>query len=196
MSTDQPMETVYRGLKGRRFLIVIDDIWSTEAWDQMKRIFPNDNNKSRILLTTRLKYVADNVSCPEFPPHCKSFLSLDDSWNLFTEKLFKKDSCPRQLVKLGNHIVQQYQGLPLSIVVVAGLLVKMDLKRDNWKKVEENMNSFFGTASERGQSILSLSYNYLPQYLRACFLYVGGFPGYVEICVSKLILGYEFLSNS
>ncbi|KAK6791750.1 hypothetical protein RDI58_010831 [Solanum bulbocastanum] len=34
-SDDQLMEIVYRCLKGRRFLIVIDDIWSTEAWDQM-----------------------------------------------------------------------------------------------------------------------------------------------------------------
>nr|QRG33153.1 Rpi-amr1i [Solanum americanum] len=187
MSDDQLMEIVYRGLKGRRFLIVIDDIWSTQAWDQMQRIFPNDDNKSRILLTTRLKYVADYVSCPDFPPHSKSFLSLDDSWNLFTEKVFKKDTCPPHLEETGKHIVQQCRGLPLSVVVVAGLIGKMDPTHDNWKKVEENLNSFFGTVSERCQSILSLSYNYLPQYLRACFLYVGGFPEDMEIKVSKLI---------
>nr|QRG33147.1 Rpi-amr1c [Solanum americanum] len=187
MSDDQLMEFVYRGLKGRRFLIVIDDIWSTEAWDQMQRIFPNDDNKSRILLTTRLKYVADYVSCPDFPPHSKSFLSLDDSWNLFTEKLFKKDPCPTHLEETGKHIVQQCRGLPLSVVVVAGLLGKMDPTLDNWTKVEENLNSYFGTVSKRRQSILSLSYSYLPQYLRACFLYVGGFPEDMEIGVSKLI---------
>ncbi|KAL3353394.1 hypothetical protein AABB24_018230 [Solanum stoloniferum] len=78
-SDDELMEFVYRGLKGRNFLIVIDDIWSTEAWDQMQRIFPNDGNKSRIILTTRLKYVAEYVSCPYFLPHSKSFLSLEDS---------------------------------------------------------------------------------------------------------------------
>ena len=88
MSNDQLMETVYRGLKGRRFLIVIYDIWSIEAWDQMRRIFPNDDNRNRILLTTRLKYVANYISCPYFLPHRKSFLSLEDSWNLFIEKLF------------------------------------------------------------------------------------------------------------
>ncbi|KAL3353395.1 hypothetical protein AABB24_018231, partial [Solanum stoloniferum] len=186
-SNDELMEIVYRGLKGRRFLIVIDDIWSTEAWDQMQRIFPNDDNKSRILLTTRLKYVADYVNCPDFPPHSKSFLSLEDSWNLFTEKIFKKDPCPPLLEETGKHIVQQCQGLPLSVVVVAGLLGKMDPTLDNWKKVMENLNSFFGTVSERCQSILSLSYNYLPQYLKACFLYVGGFPEDREINVSKLI---------
>ncbi|KAH0775873.1 hypothetical protein KY290_007284 [Solanum tuberosum] len=188
MSNDRLMEIVYRGLKGRRFLIVIDDIWSTKAWDQMQRIFPNDdNNKSRILLTTRLKYVADYVSCPDFPPHCKSFLNLDDSWNLFTEKLFKRDPCPLLLEETGKHIVQQCRGLPLSVVVVAGLLGKMDPTYDNWKKVEENLNSFFGTVSEQCQSILSLSYNYLPQYLKACFLYVGGFPEDRKIDVSNLI---------
>ncbi|KAK6775383.1 hypothetical protein RDI58_026384 [Solanum bulbocastanum] len=186
-SDDELMEIVYRGLKGRRFLIVIDDIWSTKAWDQMRRTFPNDDNRSRILLTTRLKYVADYVSCPDFPTHSKSFLSLEDSWNLFTEKLFKNDPCPPLLVEIGKHIVRQCQGLPLSIVVVAGLLVKKDLTHDNWKKVEENLNSFFGTVSERCQSILSLSYNYLPQYLRACFLYIGGFPEDREINVSQLI---------
>ncbi|KAK4708076.1 hypothetical protein R3W88_029001 [Solanum pinnatisectum] len=187
MSDDQLMEIVYRGLKGRRFLIVIDDIWSTEAWDQMQRIFPNDDNKSRILLTTRLKYVADYVNCPDFPPHSKSFLSLEDSWNLFTEKLFKKDHCPPLLEEIGKNIVQQCRGLPISVVVVAGLLGKMDPTHDNWKKVEENLNSFFGTVSERCQSILSLSYNYLPQYLKACFLYVGGFQEDTEINVSELI---------
>ncbi|KAH0711638.1 hypothetical protein KY289_007597 [Solanum tuberosum] len=187
MNNDQLMEIVHRGLIRRRFLIVIDDIWSTEAWDQIQRIFPKDNNKSRILLTTRLKYVADYVNNPDFPPHSKSFLSLEDSWNLFTKKIFKKDHCPPLLEEIGKHIVQQCQGLPLSIVVVAGLLVKMDLTHDNWKKVEENLDSFFGTVSERYQSILSLSYNYLPQYLRACFLYIGGFPEDREIDVYKLI---------
>ncbi|KAH0671944.1 hypothetical protein KY284_023031 [Solanum tuberosum] len=54
MSNDELMVFVYRSLKGRRFLIVIDDLWSTDAWDQMRRIFQNDNNKSRIILTTRL----------------------------------------------------------------------------------------------------------------------------------------------
>ncbi|XP_049381447.1 putative late blight resistance protein homolog R1B-16 [Solanum stenotomum] len=187
MSDDQLMEIVYRGLKGRRFLIVIDDIWSTEAWDQMQRIFPNDGNRSRILLTTRLKNVANYVSYPDFLPYSKSFLSLEDSWNLFTEKLFKKDPCPPLLEETGKHIVKQCRGLPLSIVVVAGILGKMDPRHDNWQKVEENLNSFFGTVSERCQSILSLSYSYLPQYLRACFLYVGGFPEDMEIDVSKLI---------
>ncbi|KAM3266957.1 hypothetical protein P3L10_003952 [Capsicum annuum] len=186
MSNDQLMEIVYRGLKGRRFLIVTDDIWSTEAWDQIQRIFPNDNNKSRILLTTRLKYVADYVSL-DFPPHDMSFLSLDDSWNLFSERLFIEESYPSHLEELGKHIVQQCRGLPLSIIVIAGLLGKMEPTHDNWKKVEENLNSFFVSIYEQCQTIFSMSYNWLPQHLKACFLYIGGFPEDEEISVPKLI---------
>ncbi|XP_015162722.1 putative late blight resistance protein homolog R1B-16 [Solanum tuberosum] len=187
MSNDELMVIVYRGLKGRRFLIVIDDLWNTEAWDQMRRIFQNDNNKSRIILTTRLKDVADYASCRDFPPRDVSFLSLDDSWKLFTERLLIKDPCPPQLEEIGKHIVRKCQGLPLSIVVVAGILGKMDPTHDNWKKVEGNLNSFFGTVSEQCQVILSLSYSYLPHYLKSCFLYVGGFPEDMEIVISKLI---------
>ncbi|KAM3203763.1 hypothetical protein P3L10_031389 [Capsicum annuum] len=172
-SNDQLAESAY-SLKDRRFLIVIDDLWSTEAWDQMQRIFPNDNNKSRILLTTRLNYVADYAS-PDIPPHDMPFLSFDDSWNLFTKRLFQEEPCPPQLEEIGKHIVQQCRGLPLSIVVVAGLLGKMDAGSDNWKKVEENLTSFFGTA---------------------CFLYIGGFPEDMEIGISKLTslrIGEQFI---
>ncbi|PHU03591.1 hypothetical protein BC332_28842 [Capsicum chinense] len=110
----------------------------------------------------------------------------DDSWNLFTERVFRKDPCPPQLEKIGRHIIRQCQGLPLSIVVVAGFLAKLDPTHYHWKKVEQNLISFFGTVSEHCQAILSLSYSYLPQYLKACFLYVGGFPEEMEISVSKL----------
>ncbi|KAG5589779.1 hypothetical protein H5410_040293 [Solanum commersonii] len=128
---DKLMEIVYRGLKGM-------------GPDAKNIYFQMITIKAEILLTTRLKYVADYVNCPDYPPHSKSFLSLDDSWNLFTEKVFKKDPCPPLLEEAGKHIVQQCRGLPLSVVVVAGLLGKMDPTHDNWKKVEENLNSFFG----------------------------------------------------
>ncbi|TMW98417.1 hypothetical protein EJD97_004055 [Solanum chilense] len=187
MSNDELMVIVYRSLKGRRFLIVIDDLWSTEAWDQMRRIFQNDNNKSRIILTTRLKHVADYASSPDFPPREVSFLSFKDSWKLFTKKLFRKDRCPSELRKIGKHIIQQCQGLPLSIIVIAGLLSKIDVTYDNWKKIEEDLNSFHGSVLEQCQAILCLSYNYLPPYLKACFLYIGGFPEDMEIRVSKMM---------
>lgn len=125
MSNDKLMDIVCKVLRGRKFLIVRDDFWSTEAWDQIQRIFSKDD--------TRLKYVADYVNSSDFLSHTKSFLSSYDSWNLFT-KNYSKKICPPLLVETGKDIVQQCQGLPLSVVVVAGLFGKMDLTYDNWKE--------------------------------------------------------------
>ncbi|KAL2514862.1 NB-ARC domain-containing protein [Forsythia ovata] len=44
--------------KGKRYLIVMDDVWNTKAWDEVNRLFPDDSNGSRIILTFRLSDVA------------------------------------------------------------------------------------------------------------------------------------------
>ncbi|KAK4402538.1 putative late blight resistance proteinR1A-4 [Sesamum angolense] len=49
---------LHKNLKGRRYLIVMDDVWDTKAWDDAKRYFSDDNNGSRIILTTRQSAVA------------------------------------------------------------------------------------------------------------------------------------------
>ncbi|XP_042038521.1 disease resistance protein RPP13-like [Salvia splendens] len=47
-------EKVYKNLKGRKYLVVMDDVWSTKVWDDVRNVFPDDGNGSRIMLTTRL----------------------------------------------------------------------------------------------------------------------------------------------
>ncbi|KAL8513544.1 hypothetical protein ACS0TY_012860 [Phlomoides rotata] len=52
------VEKVYKCLMGKRYLIVMDNIWSTKAWDYVRNIFPDDNNGSRIMFMIRLSDVA------------------------------------------------------------------------------------------------------------------------------------------
>ncbi|XP_031098061.1 putative late blight resistance protein homolog R1A-4 isoform X2 [Ipomoea triloba] len=59
-------ELVYRCLKHQRYLIVIDDTWSIDVWGDLQKCFPDDNNGSRVLLTTRLKNVAAYVSAEDY----------------------------------------------------------------------------------------------------------------------------------
>ncbi|XP_059274651.1 putative late blight resistance protein homolog R1A-3 [Lycium ferocissimum] len=54
-------DMVQKSLKGKRYLIVLDDIWSTKAWDDMRLCFSSENNGSRILLTTYNSEVACSV---------------------------------------------------------------------------------------------------------------------------------------
>ncbi|PHT37825.1 hypothetical protein CQW23_21398 [Capsicum baccatum] len=45
-------------LRSKRYLLVIDDVWTMEAWDDLKMAFPNTASGSRILLTARNRDVA------------------------------------------------------------------------------------------------------------------------------------------
>lgn len=47
----QLVDQLQKLLKGKRYLIVIDDIWTKKAWDDVKLCFPKCNKRSRILLT-------------------------------------------------------------------------------------------------------------------------------------------------
>ncbi|PHT27726.1 hypothetical protein CQW23_32664 [Capsicum baccatum] len=39
-------DLLQKSLKRKRYLIVMDDIWSYKAWDDMRQCFPIDNNRS------------------------------------------------------------------------------------------------------------------------------------------------------
>lgn len=58
----------------------------------MSRTFPDDNNGSRIILTSRLKGVATHAA-PDTPPHEVSLLNSDDSWKLLHETVLRSNTC-------------------------------------------------------------------------------------------------------
>ncbi|XP_042038739.1 putative late blight resistance protein homolog R1A-4 [Salvia splendens] len=64
---DELKTNLYKRLLGRRYMIVLDDTWSTKVWDEIRMCFPDDNNGSRIVLTTRMtdlaRYVSNENDC-------------------------------------------------------------------------------------------------------------------------------------
>ncbi|KAA8529828.1 hypothetical protein F0562_034368 [Nyssa sinensis] len=186
MSDDKLAEYVRAQLQGQRYMIVLDDVWTKNAWDDLKIAFPNNNNRSRILLTSRNRDVAVHAN-PDCEPHHLRFLTDDESWELLQKKVFRKGSCPSELETLGKQIARRCFGLPLAIVVIAGLLLNKDKTRDWWERVAESVSSYVSMNPEQCMDVLALSYNHLPYHLKACFLYFGVFPEDFEIPVWKLI---------
>ncbi|KAA8529811.1 hypothetical protein F0562_034332 [Nyssa sinensis] len=186
MSIETLCEMMKKQLTGKKYLIVLDDIWDIGAWNDLRRSFPNDNNGSRIMFTSRYKDVALHVK-PHCPPHCLRFLTEDESWDLFVQKVFRKERCPLELMEIGKKIAKKCQGLPLAILVVAGLLAKKEKTQDWWKQVAQSVSSYIVSDPEQYMDALALSYNHLPHHLKACFLYFGAFPEDYDIPVWKLI---------
>ncbi|KAG8369905.1 hypothetical protein BUALT_Bualt14G0062000 [Buddleja alternifolia] len=155
--------------------------------------FPDDTNRSRIILTTR-KNVDDYVDSSR-QAHEMHLLNKFQSWNLLREKVFGKENCPPTLVEIGEEIANSCRGLPLAIDVIGGLLRKDKVSKDFWKQVANDVSSAIPEKDEKFSEILSLSYNYLPCYLKPCFLYVGALPEDCEIRASRLLRGLKSIGG-
>ncbi|XP_019183021.1 PREDICTED: putative late blight resistance protein homolog R1A-3 [Ipomoea nil] len=125
-------EQVYRLLKHRRYLIVVDDIWNTDVWDDLMRCFQDDNIGSRILLTTRQKNVAEYANPGNNCCHTLRFLDSNESWNLFQRSV---PLLSPEFEKIGREIVDKCKGLPLAIIVVAGLLSNSNQIIHEWEHI-------------------------------------------------------------
>ncbi|XP_006350137.1 putative late blight resistance protein homolog R1A-3, partial [Solanum tuberosum] len=198
--SDKPYDQLHDGqladrlqklLKGKRYLVVIDDIWTTKAWDDIQICFPDFHNGSRILLTTRNVEVAEYASSGKLPHHMR-LMNFDESWNLLYEKVFTKDSFSPEYEQLGKQIALKCGGLPLAIVVIAGLLTKIDKALSEWQSVAENVSSAVSTdVGVQCMRVLAMSYHYLPHHLKPCFLYFAIFPEDKLIFVNKLMILWE-----
>lgn len=165
-----------------RYLILVDDIWEASVWDDLNLCFYDANNGSRIILTTRnydVAFYAKHVS----DPLDLRFLSNEESWILFQNKVFNKERCPLVLEDVGKSITRKCGGLPLSIVQVADILAGLEKERHCWEQVATELIQHIQAQSEH---TIDLSYEYLPPHLRICFLYFAVFSEDKEIQVSKL----------
>ncbi|CAH1419424.1 unnamed protein product [Lactuca virosa] len=186
-ATDSQLrEMLHRSLYCKRYLIVIDDIWSTEAWDKLKLFFPDHNNGSRILLTSRLTEVAAHAKSHGLIHHLQH-LTEEESWKLLCEKVFQGDECPKWLVDPGKQIAKNCHGLPLSVVVMAGVLAKEPGTKDLWVKISCSVSSYMASKEKGCLETIALSYHHLPLHLRECFLYLGGFPEDYRISSKRLL---------
>ncbi|XP_075479619.1 putative late blight resistance protein homolog R1B-14 [Primulina tabacum] len=187
-SDEDLSECLYKCLKSRRYLIVMDNVWHKEAWEEIKRLFPDDNMGSRVLLTTRLSDVATYANSSRHEHHLMLPLNENESWNLLHFKVFGDEtSCPTELEEVGKKIARSCQGLPLSIVVISGLLSKVPRTLAEWESIANNLNSVLLSNDSQCSELLYFSYDHLPHHLKACFLYTGVFPLDLEIPISKLI---------
>ncbi|PSS29093.1 Late blight resistance protein like [Actinidia chinensis var. chinensis] len=186
MSDEDLAPRLCKSLKGRRYFIVMDDIWDSRVWSDLKTCFPNDNNGSRIMFTSRNEDVA-LLAKSSRPPLSLRFLTDDESWVLFQQKVFPRETCPPQLTEIGKHIAEKCQGVPLVIVVAAGILTNEEKSPDKWEKVGKTLNSQMTADPQIWLKTLALSYNHLPHHLKPCFLYFGLFPEDYQVPVCKLI---------
>ncbi|XP_022892650.1 putative late blight resistance protein homolog R1A-3 isoform X1 [Olea europaea var. sylvestris] len=182
MEEEDLAEMLYKSLKGMRYLIVLDDVWDTRTWDDLRRYFPDDITGSRILFTSRNKELGFDNVVNELP-----FLSGAECWELLQRKVFQTEPCPPELQGIGQHIASRCHGLPMSVIMISSILANMQKKESSWGEIARHLNAHIFDSTNNCVHILKLSYQHLSVHLKPCFLYFGVFEEDEKIPVQKLI---------
>nr|BBD82561.1 pi-ta protein-like [Oryza sativa Indica Group]BBF89923.1 NBS-LRR disease resistance protein -like [Oryza sativa f. spontanea] len=190
MGSLQLREELKRRLAEKRYILLIDDIWSAKTWNSIIIPFlPSENDKdSRIIVTTRFHAVGSTCSprhkndeATSSPGHGKDllhkvdFLTGDKPLDLFNASIpdpMKRTDRDKKLSKICG-------GLPLAIVTMAGLVACNPNKANSdWSKLCESLFPYpVTTLNLDGVTrILDCCYNDLPADLKTCLLYLSIFP--------------------
>ncbi|OIT02673.1 PREDICTED: putative late blight resistance protein homolog R1B-23 [Nicotiana attenuata] len=192
---DDIADKLRKTLIGRRYLIVLDDIWEVEAWEDLGLCFPKGEDGSRVMVTTRIEEVAKHLQ-HNGDPYSLRFLTLKESWELLQRKVFRRESCPPDLLEAGLQVAEHCKGLPLVIVLIAGIIVKMARQESLWFEVANDLSSH--ALGEQSMKVIQSSYEHLEDHLKPCLLYMGLFPEDYKIPVSALLnlwIAEEFVLN-
>uniref|UniRef100_A0A7N2R7E3 Disease resistance RPP13-like protein 1 n=1 Tax=Quercus lobata TaxID=97700 RepID=A0A7N2R7E3_QUELO len=190
VSMDLLQVRLNKSLMGRKFLIVLDDVWSEnyEDWSLMS-VLKSGAHGSRVIVTTRHKSVALTVRKGTVQPYHLMQLTDEDCWLLFAKHAFGNiDSQEYPELELnGKEVVKKSNGLPLAAKTLAGLL-RVNFDPKEWIKILESNRWNFSDGESSILPALRLSYHYLPSYLKPCFAYFSIFPKNFKFKMDELML--------
>ncbi|KAK1317620.1 Disease resistance protein RPM1 [Acorus calamus] len=178
MNKEMLIGRLHHCLRHERYLIVLDDVWSESVWHEIRDACPKKNNcRSRIMFTTRNFEVATSLASPHRVFELKP-LQYDQAWELLCKSAFQGDlngNFPQDFKDSATAIVNKCDGLPLAIVVQAGLMHSKHSVSE-WSSDCNSLNVIPTNNVELSFSVLMRSFYDLPHYLKNCFLYCSVFP--------------------
>ncbi|KAK4285489.1 hypothetical protein QN277_002180 [Acacia crassicarpa] len=184
---DPPVAELSRKVEGKRFLLVLDDVWNINdrgEWLQLQNVFRGGRKGSMIIVTTRSMEVEKTMGT--YPPFQLEGLHEDKSWELFCSMAFRDGIEPddQEFVGIGKDIVRKCGGVALAIITIGSVLFRKGLKVREWSYMRDQELVNIGSDDNRNKKILSilkLSYDYLPSHLKNCFALCSLFPKDYEI---------------
>ncbi|KAK9923459.1 hypothetical protein M0R45_031877 [Rubus argutus] len=189
---DAIMQSVSKSVEGKRFLIVLDDVWTENdtKWNKLKLAlkFGADSVKgNRILVTTRKETVARMMRATTHMIHLDKLNEQNCSSLFYYIAFFDRKKDKTDLFEtIGNEIVKKCNGLPLAAKTL-GSLMRYKNTLQEWCEV---LNSEMWEIEEVEQNVfrpLLLSYYDLTSEIKRCLLFCASFPKDYKINKNNLI---------
>ncbi|KAL3369414.1 hypothetical protein AABB24_009984 [Solanum stoloniferum] len=178
-------DKVRKRLCGKRYLIVLDDMWDTATLDELTRPFPEFRKGSRVILTSRKKEVALHGKCHSDPLYLR-LLRSEESWELLEKRVFGEECCPDELKDVGKKIARNCDGLPLVLDLIGGVISMMEKKEALWVEVLNNLSSFIFKDEEEVVKVIQLSYDHLSDHVKPCLVCLATYPKDEDMRISEL----------
>ncbi|KAJ0677162.1 putative P-loop containing nucleoside triphosphate hydrolase, leucine-rich repeat domain superfamily [Helianthus annuus] len=165
-------------LREKRFLLVLDDVWSEsyDDWETLVGPFHACAPGSKIIMTTRKHQLLKKLGYNHLIQQLQS-LSNEDALSLVAIHALGVNNFDSHLSlkKHGEGIVKKCDGLPLALVALGRLLRTKHDEEEYW---EEVLNSEIWRLQDVGGILpaLILSYNDLSAHLKQLFAYCSLFP--------------------
>ncbi|KAL3369408.1 hypothetical protein AABB24_009979 [Solanum stoloniferum] len=182
---DDVADKLRKKLCGRRYLIVLDDMWDTATLDELTRPFPEFRKGSRVILTSRKKEVALHGKCHSDPLYLR-LLKSEESWELLEKRVFGEERCPDELKDVGEKIARKCDGLALVLDLIGGVISRKEKKEALWLEVLNNLSSFIFKDEEEVMKVIQLSYDHLSDHVKPCLVYLANYPKDEDINISEL----------
>ncbi|RZC19595.1 putative disease resistance protein At3g14460 [Glycine soja] len=172
-------------LAGKRFLIVLDDVWTEDYLSWSLHTYQHGARGSKILVTARNENIATIIDTVKV--YHLDVLSDEDCWFVFAEHAWlsiESNERTTALVTIGREIVKKCNGLPLAAQSLGRILRSKH-------HIEEWYNILFSELWDIPDSLipaLGISYHYLSPQLKRCFVYCSLYPIDYEFWKEELIL--------
>ncbi|KAK8452074.1 hypothetical protein SEVIR_5G053300v4 [Setaria viridis] len=171
------VESIHNYLQGKRYIIVLDDVWGVDVWFNIRDAFPT-NSVSRFIITSRILEVAllATANClVQLVPLEEHF-----SWELFCKEAFWQNDdkmCPPELIHLAQKFVWRCNGLPIAIACIGRLLSSKQRTYAEWEKIYKDLElRLTDNVILDVNTILKVSLEDLPFDLKNCFMHCAIFP--------------------
>ncbi|EOA33621.1 hypothetical protein CARUB_v10019775mg [Capsella rubella] len=176
-------------LKGKRFVLMLDDIWEEVDLEAIGIPFPTRENGCKVAFTTRSREVCGRMGDHE--PMQVKCLKQDEAWELFKTKV-GDNTLTRDpgIVKLARKVTEKCGGLPLALNIIGKAMASKNTVQE-WEhaiNVLTKSAAEFSDIKNKILPVLKFSYDSLgDQQLQSCFLYCALFPEDHQIPIKDLI---------
>ncbi|XP_010110286.2 disease resistance protein SUMM2 [Morus notabilis] len=192
--------TIYRTLRGKKFVLLLDDVWKQFDLLKVGVPIPDIHNGSKVIFTTRSKEVCGQMEADKcIRVEC---LEQEKALDLFLEKVGEEAlSSHPTIPHLAKAVAEECKGLPLALITV-GRSMASRKKLEDWERAIELLRSYpsnFSGIVDCVYHLLEFSYDSLPNATtQSCFLYCSLFPKGSSIRKTRLIdlwIGEGFLDE-